>query len=251
MFEDLCFYLLIFAISFLFHYLWRLNLGPFLVFLNILGFIGVLVHEISHYIFCVILGVPVERIRVYYRSRSTGIAAPNGYVKPKEPERVSFLQGFVVAIAPLLVSTWLFFLCLDIFAIEGFEPWIYLLAGLMSISLLIGSSPSGPDIGFCYKRLMESPTYSLYQIVILFISILTVVFLINYSWMTFPFEFFHYIAQYITIGVLYFVYKYVFRGMYLLMKKAGKSSTINVNKITRKRHKPMKPHKLGIEEPHW
>jgi hypothetical protein len=39
--------------------------------------------------------------------------------------------------------------------------------------------------------------------------------------------------------------------MHLLMRKARKSSSININKLICRRHKPVKPYKLGIEEPHW
>jgi hypothetical protein len=197
------------------------------------------------------MNVPVEKVRVYYRSSAANTVAPHGYVIPKEPERVSFLQAIVVALAPLFLSTWLFFLCLDIFTIEGLNIWFYICAGFLCVSLLIGSSPSSGDINFCIKSLKQNLSYSAYQVILLLTSILTVAFFINYSWMILPFEFLYYIAQYITIGVLYFAYKYLFKGTSLLIRNQKKISHLTLNRITRKRHRPIKPHKLGIEEPHW
>jgi len=251
MFEDWLFYLLVFMISFGLMFIYRLQLGPFRLFLNILGFIGIIVHEVSHYTLCKFLGIPVEYIQIHYRNKRTGQVAPGGSVLPKEPERISFLQALITGFAPLFISTWLILLCFDIFSINGLEIYIYLIAGFTIISLLIGGAPSPADMRHCYHGFARSPAYSLYQIFLLGIAILTVYFIFNYSWIHLPFEFMYYILHYLTIGGLYFTYKYAFRYANRLFMKIGHSNQYKVKFLTRKRHRPIKPHKLGIEEPHW
>jgi hypothetical protein len=251
MFEDWLFYIIVFLISFAMMFIYRFQLGPFRLFLNILGFIGVIVHEVSHYLLCKLLGVPVEYIHIHYRNKRTGRAAPGGSVLPKEPERISFLQALLIGFAPLFISTWLILLCFDIFSITGLEIYFYFIAGFMIVSLLIGGAPSPADMRHCYHGFVRSPAYSLYQLFLSGMSILTVVFLLNYSWIPLPFEFMYYILQNLTITGLYFGYKYLFRYTNQLIAKFRHSDGYKVKLLTRKRHRPIKPHKLGIEEPHW
>lgn len=251
MFEELLFYLLVFIISFAMMFIFRLHLGPFRLFLTILGFIGIIVHELSHYGLCKLLGVPVERIHIQYRDKITGKAAPGGSVLPREPERISFLQALIIGLAPLFISTWLILLCFDVFSIKGLEIYIYIIAGFMIVSLLIGGAPSPADMRQCYYGFVRSPAYSLYQVILISVAILTVIFFFNFSWITLPFEFMYYIMQYITIAGVYFAYKYLFQYINQLITKIRRSNRYKVKLLTRKRHRPVNPHKIGIEEPHW
>ncbi|MFW9930232.1 MAG: hypothetical protein ACFFD1_12630, partial [Candidatus Thorarchaeota archaeon] len=224
---------------------------PFRLFLTILGFIGIIVHELSHYVLCKLLGVPVEQIHIQYRDKMTGKAAPRGSILPKEPERISFLQALIIGFAPLFISTWLILFCFDIFSIIGLDIYLYFIAGFMIVSLLIGGAPSPADMRYCYYGFVRSPAYSLYQVLLISISILTVIFFINYSWVLLPFEFMYYILQYLTIAGLYFVYKYFFRFVNQFIAKNRHSEGYKDKLLTRKRHRPINPQKIGIEEPHW
>ena len=56
------------------------NLGPFTMFVNIICFIGVIVHELCHYIMCAITGVPTSGFKVKYRDEKLYIANPHGSV---------------------------------------------------------------------------------------------------------------------------------------------------------------------------
>jgi hypothetical protein len=251
MFNDWCYYLMVFGISTIMLFVYRLNLGPFLVILNILGFVGIMVHEISHYTLCKLLGVPVEHIGVRYRSRITGEASPHGWVTPKETYRMSFLQALLVGISPLFISTWLIMACFDVFNISGLNEGIYIGVGFLIVSLFIGSAPSTADFRFCYNGFKRSPIYSLYQLFLLAISILTIVLLINGLKILLPIEFMQYLFQFFLVGFTYFLYKYSFRVLNNVFQKLNHSKRFNLRLLTRKRHRPVKARKLGIEEPHW
>jgi len=251
MFDDLWFYLLVFSVSFAMHYLFRLNLGPFRTILLILGFVGVIVHELSHYTLCKLVGVKVEKVRIRYRNRTTGRSNPHGFVRLEEYELQSFLQALVVGIAPLFIHSWLIMLCLDLLDMPGFDDLVYLSIAFLILSLFIGSAPSPSDLRNCYKGFSRSPTYSLYQLLLLGLSILTTYIILNLGQLNLPLDFFNYILQYIMIAGGYLVYKYTFRGIHNVFHKSNDFSQVNLQLLTRKRHVPVKPHKIGIEEPHW
>lgn len=251
MFDDLGFYALVFGVSFGMHFLHRLNLGPFHTILNILGFIGIIVHELSHYTLCKILGVKVEKVRIQYRNRTTGKANPHGSVSLEEYELQSFLQALIVGIAPLFIHSWLIMACLDMLYIPGFTDLVYISIGFLIASLFIGSAPSSADLRNCYKGFTRSPSYSLYQLFLMGFSILTTYILLRMFHLRFPYEFFTFISQYAIIALFYFIYKYSFRGISNLIHKPRNFNRVNLRLLTRKRHTPIKPRKFGIEEPHW
>lgn len=251
MFDDLWFYALVFGVSIGVHFLYRLNLGPFRTILNILGFIGVIVHELSHYALCKILGVKVANIRIQYRNRITGNANPHGTVSLEESELLSFLQALIVGIAPLFIHSWLIMMCLDLLYIPSFDDLIYIGIVFLIISLFIGSAPSSADLRNCYKGFVRSPSYSLYQLFLLGFSILTTFITLRIIHIRLPLEFLIYISQYTIIAGCYFVYKYSFRGVSHLIHKPRNFNRVNLRILTRKRHIPIKPRKFGLEEPHW
>jgi hypothetical protein len=251
MFDDLWYYLLVFGISFAVHFLFRFDLGPFRTILFILGFVGVVVHELSHYTFCKLTGVKVRKVRIRYRSRFTGKASPHGFVRLDEYESQSFLQALMVGIAPLFVHTWLIMACFDLLYIPGFDDLVYIGIGLLIVSLLIGGAPSPSDLRNCCKGFTRSPAYSIYQLLLLGISLLTVIIMYELLPISISIEFLYYIFQYILVAVSYFVFKYGFRALNNTYHNFYRSGRFSLNSLTRKRHRPIKPRKLGIEEPHW
>jgi hypothetical protein len=67
----------------------------------------------------------------------------------------------------------------------------------------------------------------------------------------------HEIIIYLFFALGYGFYRYTLLGAYALIKKVHSKTdpstqkSISLSRITRKRYKPQKPKKLGIEEPHW
>jgi len=120
MFEMLLWLFFMGACSFLFNFLWKLRqLGPFRFILVLFGVIGVLIHELSHVLFCFMTGVKVEGFRVSIWSHNSHRIAPNGEVNA-EIER-TFLQQLVISLAPLLIQTWSLLFFLDIIFTPGMD----------------------------------------------------------------------------------------------------------------------------------
>ena len=148
----------------------RVHTPGFKVVFNVLFFIGVFVHEMAHYTLGSLVGIKKKNFKVKYRSRDKTRVSPHGSVNSPEFARNSFLQTFVSSFAPLFVSTFLFLFCLDIMFHIQTELWIKILALMFSISLLIGSSPSGQDVKLVGITFNKNPRYSLYQIFLVALS---------------------------------------------------------------------------------
>jgi len=251
MFEDVVWFIVIFIISYI---MWTFvlsrDLGPFSTVLKILGFVGVIVHEISHYLMCKLLNVPTESITVKYWNK--GRPSPSGRVMLKEAQRISFLQGSLIALAPLFISTWLIFWSLLIAFTPSIEPMFFILALAFLISLLIGAAPSFQDFKTIRYAFERDPTYSIYQICLVLLSGLIVWGIIAYYQFIIPYSF----ISYILIGVGYFILKYSFIGIRTIIyktqqKNIHRTSELNFRNFTRKSVKPARAYKIRIEEAQW
>ena len=157
--------------------LYCLESGAFKKILHVLDFGGVIVHEVGHTIACLLMGFPVEEIHFGWRSKYSGRVAPHGYVNPGN-KRKTFLQALVIGFAPLFLSTWLFILCLDVAFNALFPDLTRIFCGIACISLVLGAAPSGPDLSYIAKHFNQDTSYSLYQILLLTLSIITTVLLL-------------------------------------------------------------------------
>ena len=138
----------------------RIHTPVIKVAFNVIAFIGVFVHEMAHYTIGSLFGVKKKNIKVKYRSSDTNKVSPHGSVSTPEFGRYSFLQTFVSSFAPLFVSTFLFLFCLDIVIRIQTELWIKMLALVFSISLFIGSEPSGQDVKLVGMMFNKNPRLS-------------------------------------------------------------------------------------------
>jgi hypothetical protein len=229
----------------------RKNLGPFGSFITGLRFIGVLIHELCHFLMCLLVGVRPSGIQVRLRSRQTGEAAPHGKVTVdiNSLHKMTFLQATLIALAPIIIATWLFFWCLTLMFSETLEPLLRIMAGFICISLLLGCCPSIPDFRFMGRSFKKDPKYSLYQAFLVLLSIFLVWFIISYYAIMLPLDIFFYIL----VGICYYPLKYSLHGinklMYIVFSK--RSSTIDYKSYTRKRFKPVRPIKLKTKETRW
>ena len=206
---------------------------------NIIAFIGVFVHEMAHYTIGVLFGVKKRNIRIKYRSNDKTRVSPHGSVDNPEFERNSFLQTFVSGFAPLFVSTFLFLFCLDVIIRVQTEFWIKMIALVFSISLFIGSEPSGQDIRLVGMTFNRNPRYSLYQIFLVLLSGLYVWMFIDLYFILLPFEVLYYIEYFILVALFYHTLKFVFWALGKvikgLMTKYGKGEVSSPKFLTRKR----------------
>ena len=230
----------------------RNKIGPFRHIVNGLAFVGVIVHELSHFLICKLLGVPTDKIRVKLLDEVTRQVNPHGSVSLKNDKKMSFMQNFMVTFAPVYISTWLFFWSLAIVLTPSFDDFIRVLAGLFCASLLMGAAPSHQDFVTMVASFKSDPRYSMYQIFLVLLSGLSVWLITTYYNIMLAFNFLYFVI----IGFLYFILKYLFRSinkLIFLSRSEGLSTSnrVKLGAFTRKRFKPAKPYKLGIEEPHW
>ncbi len=215
-------------------------IGPFYPIMLRLNFIGVVVHELSHYIMNLAVGIIPKGIRIKWRSDDKRIRAPHGavYSKPR-----SLLQALFICLAPLYISTWLAFLTLYITLSSNFNPVIRVISGLICISLILGAAPSNQDFNNIPNAFREDPTHSLYQLFLVILSGLILWIIIQFTYFIFPLDVFYYF----TIIGIYFILKFTFIGSNTLFHKIQslnykKPPKIRIKPFTRRHYKPKKPH---------
>ena len=206
---------------------------------NLLRFVGVAVHEVAHYTLATIFGTKPSKMRVKYRSENKTRVAPHGSVSLKEFERHSLLQTFTISFAPVLVSTFLFMICLDIIFTLQTELWVKVAAAVFGVSLLLGLEPSGQDIKVIGKTFQTDPRYSFYQIFLLVLAGVLVWLFIDLYLFVFPFEVLYYIAYIVVLTFFYFALKGIFwilgKGIKGITKKMGKVQMASPKFLTRRR----------------
>ena len=236
-----------FAISYVICvFFFRHDLGPFNTILNIIGFIGVIIHELSHYAMCLITGTPAGNISVHYRDPITGRANPHGSVELKEFERLSFLASIFVALAPLMICFWLFIFLLNTTLNSAIDPFLRIISGVLCLSCLIGARPSRIDfkqIPWAFQRDRKNAFYQ----VLLFLTSTIIVVLITIIYQLFLFSF----VYYILIGIVYIIIFYTIRGIcytfsFLGKYKRSNRSSMDYSAYTRKR---LKPKRIKDEKP--
>ncbi|MHA2280725.1 MAG: hypothetical protein ACXAC5_07725 [Promethearchaeota archaeon] len=194
----------------------RRDLGPFNVLINILSFIGVLFHELSHYALCLLTGVPAGRMFVRFRDGYTGEVAPHGAVQTKKTHQETFLQSILVSLGPVLIGTWIIYFSLNIALSSLFHPIYRVIAGFLAFAILLASTPSGPDFRLMRTGLDNDLQHSLYQLFLLALSILMSWGVVVVFRIVFPLEFFYYFI----IIAWYIVLKYSFIGIRWAVTKA-------------------------------
>jgi hypothetical protein len=205
-----------------------------------LNFIGVVVHEISHYIMNLLVGIKPESIGIRWRNKQTHERNPHGWVKSKPR---SFLQASLICLAPLYISTWLCFWLLQVSFDSNFTPVLRIIAAIFSVSVILGAAPSGTDFNNIPRAFRDDPFNSLYQIFLILISGTILWLILNITQVVFILDFFYYMA----IAGLYFALKYCILGgktitRIILSRNFGKPSKVRIKKDLRRQYKPKKPH---------
>jgi len=241
MIQEIIVFIIILIISMIVQKMIRKDiLGPFYPIALRLSFIGVIVHELSHYVLNLAVGIIPKKIEIKWKSDDKKRRSPQGavYSKPR-----SLLQAFFICLAPLYISTWLAFLTLYIALSANFNPVIRVVSGLICISLVLGAAPSNQDFNNIPNAFRKDPIHSLYQIFLVILSSLILWIIIQFSQIIFLLDVFYYF----TIIGIYFILKFIFIGSRDLIHKVQslnyrKPPKVRIKPFTRKHYKPKKPH---------
>jgi hypothetical protein len=216
------------------------KVGAFSMVTKRLAYIGVFVHEVAHKSMCVLLRVDSKDFSVRWRTR-LGERSPHGSVTLRETP--NFIQAVLICFAPLYVSTWLFFLCLQLaFSPYNFHPLINISSGVLCLSLALGAAPSPADFSKISQAIHESPSYSLYQMFLVVVSTLLLWFLLITTQIVFILDIFYYLS----ISGIYGVLKGSIYGINYLMNKIHASNyerptKFHLKGFMRRRYRPKKP----------
>lgn len=217
-------------------------LGPFYPILLRLEFVGVIVHEISHWVMSVAVGTKPESISIKWRNEKNGFRSPHGAVKPKKLE--SFLQAVVICIAPLYISTWLIFIFFFIVLSPFYILLLRIIAGFLCISLILGAAPSTQDFRCIGQAFRLDPSHSMYQILLIICSGLILWGILLFTQVQFILDVFYYLS----IAGIYFVLKGSVFGIKSIIYKLSsrnyqKPSRVHFKGFTRRHYTPKKPHR--------
>ena len=216
-------------------------LGAFFPIVLRMRFIGVAIHEFSHYIMCLVVGIKPEGIEINWRVKETRQRDPHGKVSLKP---YSFFQAVLICLAPLYISTWLIFFSFTIIKNPNYNPVVRIIAIFFCISLFLGAAPSNTDFNIIPKIFRRYPQHSCYQIFLLVISVLISWGILMYTQVVFILDIFYYLA---IIG-LYLLLKFSFLGVSrgiseIQSRNFRNHSKVRLRRFTRTYYKPKKPHK--------
>ncbi|MEJ2249644.1 MAG: hypothetical protein P8Y70_14950 [Candidatus Lokiarchaeota archaeon] len=200
---------------------------------SIIGFLGVAIHEICHFIGNLITGIVPFGMGI----NKTRDGKYWGYVVSNIQR--SFLQAVLICLAPIYLSTWLIYYLLLLFFNPLMPLILRLICMLLIVSSVIGASPSKQDFQNVPKAFSRDPKYSLFQLGTLGLS-----FLICLSLFTmYSIKITLTIYYYLCIWIGYIILKYCFSGIYFVYLKFNKNKTIITNK-TQNRRSPKKRRKV-------
>lgn len=249
MFEDLIVFAMGIAILFVFRFIFSVLISSkhdtLRVALKVCGFFGIAVHELSHFIMCIVTGAHPDGISVSYRRQA-------GKVSLKDAERMSFMQAFLTSLAPLLIISYLLYWCVVIF-LSPITPDLWRIVAFVSfISLGIGVSPSRQDLWIIGKIFNKDPLYSLYQIGLVALSTVFIFFTTS----TIPIPYYYSFMFYVFIGIGYYALKYLFLGIkllgeYIYSHYSKRQNTLSAVSQYRVRHRPKNKKKEQIERGQW
>lgn len=195
---------------------------------HIFGFIGIMVHELSHYMMCLLTGVKVEKAGIIpERDEKGGL---HGYISPGDS---SFLQTILISFAPLVIGTYLIAFLLQFVLIVYINILLVILSFFLILSILIAISPSPQDIRTIFIAASDNKKYTAFQVALASIC----VFLSYFIMIFFNFLLFDYLITLFlfTMGT-YYSFKYSGIGI-LALNRAIMS---NIRNIKHTRYKTIK-----------
>jgi hypothetical protein len=200
-------------------------------------FVGVIFHEASHRLMDILVGVPSHNLSVKYRDENSGHTNPHGSVTLRQPHQMTFLQAFLGSFAPVLFSAWVMYYLLLVAFNPFFDPIIRVIAGLVTVSVLMTLKPSHADLRWLTISFQNDSQHSLYQIFLVILSFLITWAIVGVYEIMFPVEYLYYFL----IILFYVLLKYGFILARLLVNKLRSEiphSRRSYRRMARRRYKP-------------
>ena len=224
--------------------------GTISIFFHAVAIVGIMIHELCHFIMCLLTRTRIERLSLISIKRpeeNGGKFGLKGEVRVNG-ERTTFLKAFLIGFAPLFVMFWFFFFMWDLSKNPELE-YVHVLfyVGIM-FSTALGAGPSFQDLTTILRSFSYDIKYSFYQIFLLFIAIGTAMLVIDINQIVII----HELYVYVIITFFYFVYKYSFLivSHFLEPMLSDNYFLKSLNRTEKpKRYKPKRP-KKG-EEGSW
>jgi len=174
MFEELPFILGFMMFSVIFSYLLFTYIGSQSKIIKSLAIVGIIFHELCHVFMCIITNTPRESVSLFKKVESENGTPVKYYGEVKVNEDgVTFIQSFLISFAPLYISFWVFFLLLNLLIHNQVEFLIFILVIYIMVSIVLSAAPSFADLAVIPKIFQRFPAYSLYQIFLIAISVLS------------------------------------------------------------------------------
>ncbi len=207
-------------------------------------FIGVFIHEFSHYLMSLVVGKRPDSFYVKWQKKNElNEGGPYGRITLENPP--SFLQAFIIALAPLYISTWLIFLLwFGVIFSPYFNPLVKTIAVFILISLVLTASPSKADLRYISISFKKDTTNSCYQVFLISMSGLILWLFLIFTQISLILDFFYYVA----IAAIYLVLKFSLIGirkisMKIQSRNFKQPEKIKFKQFSRHHYKPKKPWK--------
>lgn len=219
--------------------------NPLHAIFRCIAVVGIIIHELSHALMCVVTNTRIRTIKLLERSdgKSSFGLKYGGRVELKDYIRLSFLQALLIGFAPIYISFWLFFFLWEQLKIPNLDVLIFYVYLFIMISLVLSAAPSFADVLAIFGAFQFDWRYSMYQVGLTILSVCTVWFVVTY----YQIQFFHEIVTYVLIFVGYYGYRIGIKGLkgtYSLLFARGSKNRITYLKpkaLSRRRIKLAKP----------
>jgi len=185
--------------------------NPLHAIFRCIAVVGIIIHELSHALMCVVTNTRIRKIKLLERSDSKSAFGLNygGRVELKDYVKLTFLQALLIGFAPIYISFWLFFFLWGQLKNPSLDVLIFYIYIFVMISLVLSAAPSFADVLAIFGAFQFDWRYSLYQTGLTLLSIGTVWLVVT----NYQIQFFHEIVTYVLVFIVYYGFKVGFKGL--------------------------------------
>jgi len=173
--------------------------------------VGIIIHELSHALMCVVTNTRIRTIKLLERSdgKSAFGIHYGGRVELEDYMKLTFMQALLIGFAPIYISFWLFFFLWEQLKIPNLDVLIFYVYLFIMISLVLSAAPSFADVLAIFGAFQFDWRYSMYQVGLTILSVCSVWLVVTY----YQIQFFHEIVTYVLVFIGYYGFYFGFKGL--------------------------------------